>query len=272
MLKLAANVSTLFTEWPLLERPAAAAAAGFRAIEVQSPYAVSADAFAVACEAAGVACVLLNIPSGEVAAGELGLAGLPGREAAFAAALETALAYAGRLRCARVNCLAGIRPADESRERCVRQLLANLRRAAARSAAVGVELLVEPLNPVDQPEFLLTRIADADALLEAVDHPNLRLQYDTYHRAAAGEAWAAGLEARLSRVGHIQFSDYPGRHEPGTGELDLTGFLRRVDALPYTGYVGCEYRPSASTAASFAWRAELADLAAVAGAVEVGAP
>jgi hydroxypyruvate isomerase len=137
-------------------------------------------------------------------------------------------------------------------------LVTNLRRAAERSRAAGVLLLVEPLNPVDQPEFLLTGINAADALLAAVEHPNLRLQYDVYHRRAAGEDWLGGMESRLARIGHIQFSDFPGRHEPGTGELDLLGFLRRVDALPYAGYVGCEYRPSASTLASLAWRARLA--------------
>lgn len=255
MLRFAANISTLFTEVPLLERPAAASAAGFSAVEVQFPYVVPAAALAGACANAGVECVLINLPAGRVEAGELGLACLPGREAQFADAVGLATDYARALRCHQVNCLAGNRPTGEARSRCWEVLVGNAGDAAGRLAAAGIRLLVEPLNPVDFPDFLLGRVADADELLAAVDHPNLYLQYDAYHRRAAGDDWLGGLEQRIARIGHIQFSDYPGRHEPGTGELDMARLFALIDGLPYAGWTGCEYRPSGATMDSFGWRA-----------------
>jgi hydroxypyruvate isomerase len=257
LLRFAANISTLFTEVHLLERPAAAAAAGFIAIEVQFPYAVPAAELAAACTAAGVECVLLNLPAGRLEAGELGLACLPDREAQFADAVGLAIEYARALRCHRVNCLAGNQPAGHIRSICWEVLVANARIAAERLAAAGMQLLVEPLNPVDFPRFLLGRIAGGDELLAAVAHPNLKLQYDVYHRRAAGDDWLGGLAERVATIGHIQFSDYPGRHEPGTGELDMARLFALIDKLPYDGWTGCEYRPSGATRDSFGWRALL---------------
>jgi len=253
MLRLSTNISMLFTELPVLERPAAAAATGFRAIEMQFPYSVSKHELAAASDSAGVEFVLINLSPGEPAAGELGLACLPGREPEFAASVEAAIEYARTLRCSRVNCLVGNRPAGESRARCWEVLVGNLWFAADRLAVAGIQLLVEPLNPVDFPNFLLTSISDADALIAAAGHPNLMLQYDVYHRRAAAEDWLGGLIARLDRIGHIQFADYPGRHEPGTGELDFPQLFALLDAGPYQGWIGCEYRPLGATADSFAW-------------------
>lgn len=253
MLKLSANISTLFTELPLLERPAAAAAAGFNAIEIQFPYAVAAADLAAAAKAADVECVLLNMPAGDLTNGELGLACLPGRQQQFADAVQLAIDYAQVLGCKRVNCLAGNRPAGESHSHCWDVLVQNIQFAAERLAAADVQLLVEVLNNVDFPNFLLGKISDGDALLAAVKHPNLALQYDVYHRRAAGDDWLEGLEPRLDRIGHIQFSDYPGRHEPGTGELDMAQLFALIERLPYTGWTGAEYKPSGATRDSFAW-------------------
>jgi hydroxypyruvate isomerase len=254
MLRLSANISTLFGEWPMLERPAAAAAAGFAAIEIQFPYDVAAEDLAAACCMAGVEVVLHNLPRGSADAGDLGLACVEQRRDEFLVGLERAAAYAAALGCKRLNCLAGNVPIGETLPRCWDTLTENLRLAADRLGDAGIMLLVEVLNPVDFPAFLLTRSAHGDALIEAVAHPNLRLQYDVYHRRAAGEDWFDGLISRIDSIGHIQFSDYPGRHEPGTGELDMRRFFATIAALDYDGFTGAEYLPTSRTMDSFGWR------------------
>jgi hydroxypyruvate isomerase len=227
------------------------------AVEIQFPYTVPPGRLAAACREAGVECVLINMPAGQLDAGELGLACLPGREEQFAEAVSQAISYAQTLNCRRVNCLGGKVPESHSRERCWDVLVANTRLAAGRLADAGIQLLVEPLNATDIPGFILSKISDGDELLAAVDHSNLALQYDVYHRRAAEEDWLGGLEQRCDRIGHIQFSDFPGRHEPGTGELTMERLFDLVERLPYQGWTGCEYRPTGTTEESFAWRKAL---------------
>jgi hydroxypyruvate isomerase len=255
VLRLCANISTLFNELPPLERPAAAAAAGFAAVEMQFPYALARNDLASACHAAAVEVVLLNMPAGDISAGELGLAGLPGREADFADAVQRSVDYSLALGCTRVNCLVGNLPHGQSQSCCWKVLVENLRVAADRMARHGILLVTEVLNAIDFPRFQLTISSDGDALIDAVGHANLKLQYDVYHRRAAGDDWLGGLAKRIGRVGHIQFSDYPGRHEPGTGELDIARLFNTIATLPYEGWTGCEYRPTGATADSFGWRA-----------------
>lgn len=253
MLRLSANISTLFTELPPLARPAAAAAAGFTAIEMQFPYALPLRELAAACAAAAVEVVLINAPPGDLEAGELGLACLPGRQRQFAESLELAIGTAQALQCRRVHCLAGKLPDDVPRAAGWEVLVDNLCFAAGRLEGAGIQLLVEPLNAVDQPRFVLTRIDEGDRLLDAVGHRNLALQYDVYHRRAAGDDWLGGLAPRIGRIGHIQFSDYPGRHQPGSGELDWNALFGLIERLPYKGWTGAEYTPTAATGDSFAW-------------------
>jgi hydroxypyruvate isomerase len=254
MLRLSANISTLFCDLPVLDRPAAAAAAGFTAIEMQFPYSVVAADLAAEAEVAGVEFVLINMPAGNSEMGELGLACLPGRQQEFVEATERAIDYARALKCPRVNCLAGNMPMGASVGRCWEVLIENVRHAAQRTAASQVQLLVEVLNNVDFPRFVLGDIAAGDALIAAVGHANLALQYDVYHRRAAGEDWLGGLEQRLARIGHIQFSDYPGRREPGTGELDISKLFALLERRAYEGWLGAEYTPSCETVDTFAWR------------------
>lgn len=250
MLRFSANISTLFTEWPLLDRPAAAADAGFAAVEMQFPYEVEADALAAACAKAGVPMVLINLPAGDRTRGELGLACLPDRAAEFAAGVEQAITYAKALGVDRVNCLAGRLPAGLPDDAV---LIANIRHAAERLAAEDILLLVEPLNRRDHPDFALAGLAEADALITAVDHPNLALQFDAHHLHAAGDDWQAAFVARAGTIGHLQFSDFPGRHEPGTGELAIDRLFELVAASPYRGWTGAEYRPSGATLDSLGW-------------------
>ena len=254
MLRLAANVSTMFTEWPLVDRFAAAADAGFAAVEMQFPYDVACDSLASARRAAGVEVVLINLPAGDLAAGDLGLACRPDRRADFAESLAKATEYAQALECRQVNCLAGLLTADLAPDRAWATLTAQIDHAASVLHGQGIGLLVEALNAVDQPRFALNRLALVDRLLDELRHPNLALQFDIYHAVANGEDWHAALLTRLPRVGHIQFSDCPGRGQPGSGTIDFDEVFARLRALDYAGWTGCEYRPTVHTLESLDWR------------------
>jgi len=256
MLRFSANVSTLFTALPVTERFAAAARAGFTGVEMQFPYELPAATLAEAARRAGLDWVLINAPAGDFTAGARGFACLPGGEEAFWQSLRQAADYAAALGCPRVHCLAGNLPADEAPERCWDVLVENLRQGAAMLAARGMQLLVEPLNRTDNPRFILDGYADADALLTAVGADNLALLYDVYHARAAGEDWLGGLERRIGRIGHIQFSDYPGRGAPGTGELDLARLFRAIRHLPYAGWTGAEFFSPSPGAAALDWLAD----------------
>ncbi len=255
MLRFSANISTLFTALPVPGRIAAAAAAGFTAVEMQFPYELPASTLASAAGAAGVEFVLINIPAGDFAGGERGIACIPGREDEFLRGVMRAREYANALGCPRVNCLAGNLPEGEAPERCWDVLVENLRLAADMLAVRGVQLLVEPLNRVDNPRFILNGYAEADALLTAVGKDNLALQYDVYHARAGGEDALEGLTRRMGRIGHIQVSDYPGRGAPGTGELDFPRLFRAIRHLPYAGWTGAEYFCPNPGPEEFAWMA-----------------
>lgn len=253
MLQFAANLSLLFADRPFLDRFAAAAGAGFRAVEFQFPYAWSAEEIAERQAAAGVAVVLHNLPAGNWEAGERGIACHPDRIAEFRDGVGRALAYAGRLNCPRLNCLAGIPPSPVGIETARRTLVENLRFAARALAAENRQLLVEPINTRDIPGFLIARSDDALRLLDEVGEPNLAIQYDIYHAQRMEGELAGTLASLLPRIGHIQLADNPGRHEPGTGEINFTWLLPRLDSLGYEGWIGCEYHPATSTEAGLGW-------------------
>jgi hydroxypyruvate isomerase len=241
MLRLAANISTLFTALPVTARFAAAANAGFAAVEMQFPYAHKPAALAAAAQAAGVEFVLINMPAGDFAAGERGMACIPGREAEFRAAIAQAVSYARTLHCPRVNCLAGNIPEAADANECWDILVENLRTAADAFATQNIELLIEPLNRADNPRFALNGTANALDLITAIGRKNVALQFDSYHSAAAGEDACAQMTRNISRIGHIQISDFPGRGAPGTGTLDFARIFQALSHLPYAGWVGCEY-------------------------------
>jgi hydroxypyruvate isomerase len=253
MLRLSANITTLFAEWPLLDRPTAAADAGFRAVEMQFPYAWEAEALAASCRRAGLPMILINLPAGRLDEGEIGIACLRDRRAEFRAGIERAAAYVAALGCAQANGLAGRLPPGPPRAESWSTLVDNMRYAAGRLADDGIRLLIEPLNRRDHPDYALAGLAEADALIAAIDHPNVALQYDAYHMRAEGEDWLGALRARAATIGHIQFSDHPGRHEPGSGDMDMAALFGAVAASPYAGWTGAEYRPRGATLDSLGW-------------------
>lgn len=253
MPRLAANLSMLFADAPFLGRFDRAAAAGFRRVEFQFPYAHTPAEVGAALDAAGLECVLFNLPAGDWAAGERGIAAHPARVDEFRRGVALALEYAGRLGCRRINCLAGLRdpgvPAEEQRA----ALVENLRFAAAALAERGLTLLVEPLNAYDVPGFLLHGSRAALDLIDAVGAPNLMLQYDVYHMQRGEGELAATVAANLGRIGHIQIADAPGRHQPGTGEIRYRFLLPHLDRIGYTGVVGLEYHPQGPAEATLGW-------------------
>jgi hydroxypyruvate isomerase len=253
MLRFSANLSLLFTETAFPQRFARAAAAGFRGVECMFPYDWPAGLIAQCLETHDLTQVLFNLPPGDWGAGERGLACLPGREGEFQEGVGLALAYARALGCRRLNCLAGIPPGDADGEAVERTLAANLRFAADALDQEGVQLLVEPLNNRDLPGFHLVHLDATLDLLAALEHPNIALQYDVYHRQIMEGDVIRDLAACIPRIGHIQIADHPGRHEPGSGGIDFPRLFRLIEESAFTGWVGCEYHPAGETLAGLTW-------------------
>ena len=255
MPRFSANLSLLFTERPLPERFAAARDAGFAGVEIQFPYAEPAQRLAEALRASGLPLVLHNLPAGDWAAGERGIAALPGREAEFRDGVAQAIDYAGALGCPQLNCLAGLGLPGTERARLLDVLSENLAFAADALKRAGLRLLIEPINDRDVPGFLLNRLDEAAAAIDAVGSDNLFLQADLYHMAMMGEDVSESLANHAPRVAHVQIADAPGRHEPGTGTLDVPALFAALERLGYDGFVGCEYVPAAGTEAGLGWMA-----------------
>jgi hydroxypyruvate isomerase len=251
--KFAANLSMLFTEAPLLERFERAARAGFTAVEIQFPYDTPAEQLQQALFRNRLALVLHNLPAGDWAAGERGIACHPDRVDEFRQGLDTALAYAAALGAPQLNCLAGIRPANVPVDTARRVLVNNLRYAALRLEAHGLKLLIEPINTFDIPGFFLNGTRQALALIEEVGADNLFLQYDVYHMQRMEGDLANTLAANLEKIAHIQIADNPGRHEPGSGEINFGFLFAHLDRIGYKGWVGCEYSPATTTEAGIGW-------------------
>ena len=254
MPKFAANLSFLFADRPFSERFAAAAVAGFRGVEYLFPYDWPAHDVADWLRDADVEQVLFNLPPGDWAAGERGLACLPHRQGEFAESVEQALDYAMILDCERVHCMAGLRPAGHDEAELEATYVANLRHAADRFATIGATVTIEPINSrIDMPGYWLDGVDKAIRLLDAVDRDNVKLQLDLYHAQIIQGDLARTLEANIGRIGHVQIADNPGRHEPGSGEINYPFLFGLLDRLGYAGWVGCEYKPLTTTEAGLGW-------------------
>ena len=248
MPKFAANLTMLFTDRPFLDRFAVASAAGFKAVEFLFPYDHPAQQVADTAKAAGLQVILHNLPAGNWAGGERGIACLPDRVAEFRAGVTKAIEYAHALGAPQLNCLAGLAPSTDANAH--RTLVENLRFAADALQAAGIGLLLEPVNTRDVPGFFVPRTAQGLAILDEAAHPNIKLQYDIYHAQVMEGDLLPTIERNLARIGHMQVADNPGRGEPGTGEINYPYVFRRLDELGYAGWIGCEYKP---TPAGLAW-------------------
>jgi hydroxypyruvate isomerase len=253
MPRLAANLSMMFQEVPFLERFAAAAECGFTGVEFLFPYDFPAEEIAARLERHRLTQALFNLPPGDWAAGERGMAAVPGRERDFMASLERALDYARATKCQRLHVMAGNWPTERERSEGRAVYVANLKRAAERAAQQGVTLLIEPLNTRDMPLYFLNTTGEAMAVIEAVGRDNLRLQLDLYHCQIMEGDLAMHVRRLAGRYAHVQIAGVPERHEPDRGEVNYAYLLELLDEVGYAGWVGCEYRPVAGTRAGLAW-------------------
>jgi hydroxypyruvate isomerase len=253
MPRFAAKISTMYTDRPFAERIQAAASAGFSAVECQFPYEVEAGELKQRLTDASVELILLNTPPGDFAAGERGLAGLPGREADFVSALERALEYAQALDCPRIHVMAGVKPEGASKDACLKVYKANLRSAAEACARAGRRALIEPINTRDIPGYLLNTPAEGAALIAELGLSNLKLQFDFYHTQIMTGDLARSFERHLPIIGHVQIAGVPERHEPDVGEVNYPYLFDLMDQLGYDGWVGCEYFPAGGAEEGLGW-------------------
>ncbi|MDB5839617.1 MAG: hyi [Herminiimonas sp.] len=253
MPKFAANLTMQFNEVPFIQRFEAAARAGFKAVEFLFPYEHSAEEIAAQLKQHGLENVLFNMPPGDWAAGERGIACVPGREAEFRAGVAKAISYATACGTPRLHAMAGLPPAQADRQACRATYIENLRYAAAETAKHDIMLLIEPINSRDMPGYFLNTQADAHAIREEVGAPNLKVQMDFYHVQIVEGDIAMKARKYLEHVGHIQIAGVPARNEPDVGEVNYPYLFDVLDELGYDGWVGCEYRPAKGTVEGLSW-------------------
>lgn len=254
MIRLAANLTMLFTEVPFMQRFEAAAAAGFEGVEFLFPYAFDAQEIADQLRRNQLTLVLHNLPPGNWDAGERGIACHPDRIAEFEAGVASAVHYAKILGAPQLNCLAGIAPAGVDRGAAEQTLIRNLSYAAAELKKHQIRLLIEPINTFDIPGFFLSGTAQALNLIRKTGSDNLFVQYDIYHMQRMEGELINTIRTNLNMIKHMQLADTPGRFEPGTGEINYRKLFSEIDAMGYDGWIGCEYKPQNGTLAGLTWR------------------
>jgi hydroxypyruvate isomerase len=253
--KFAANLSFIFQEVGFLDRFVAAAQCGFKAVEYLGAYEHPPEVVAAALEKNRLVQALFNMPPGDWAKGERGIAALPGREAEFRAGIDTALAYAKATKCRLLHAMAGLVPKEHDRGAALRTYIANLSYAAERLATEGITVIIEPINNRDIPGYFLNRTTEAINVIDEVGHPNLQLQLDLYHVQIMEGDLAYKIRALAGRYPHIQIAGNPGRHEPDIGEINYPFLFDLLDEIGYAGWIGCEYRPQVATRAGLGWAA-----------------
>jgi 2-dehydrotetronate isomerase len=258
MPRFAANLSMMFNEVPFPQRFAAAGKAGFKAVEFLFPYDHPAADVARWMKEAGVVNALFNMPPGDFAAGERGIASLPGREAEFRAGVAKALEYAAALGTPTIHAMAGLLPAGADRARHRAVYVENLRYAAGELAKAGLGLVIEPINTRDIPGYFINTQAEGHAIREEIGAPNLKVQMDFYHAQIVEGDVTMTFRKYFEHIGHVQIASVPGRHEPDEGELDYRHVFRLLDECGYKGWVGCEYRPRGRTEDGLGWLTTMA--------------
>ena len=253
MPKFAANLTMLYNELEFLPRFEAAAQAGFRGVEYLFPYPFPKEQLAEALSKHQLTQVLHNLPAGDWAGGERGIACLPTRMGEFQDGVGKAIEYATALGCKQINCLAGIAPQDATAEQARQTLVENLKFAAPQLAAADIKLLIEPINTRDIPGFFLNRTEQALSIIDDVGLPNLFLQYDIYHMQIMEGDLATTIKNNLAKIPHLQLADNPGRNEPGTGEINYPFLFQFLDSIGYQGWIGCEYKPKTTTTEGLGW-------------------
>ncbi|MDV3249855.1 hydroxypyruvate isomerase family protein [Devosia sp. BK] len=253
MPRFSANISMLYPELQFMDRFAAAATDGFEAVEYVGAYDQDPAELRSLLHQHGLSQALFNLPAGNWAAGERGIACHPNRIEDFRQGIDKAIEYAEATKCTQVNCLAGIAPAGVDRSALESVLIDNLKYAAPRLADRGIKLLLEPINTRDIPGFLINSTDDYERIAAAVGHTNLYLQYDFYHMQVVQGDLLPTFSRLQSHIAHVQIADNPGRNEPGTGEINYPNIFKALDEADYAGWVGAEYRPKAGTSDGLNW-------------------
>ena len=253
MVRFAANLTMMFNEVDFLDRFEAAASAGFKGVEYLFPYDYEPAELVEKLEEHGLAQVLHNLPAGDWAAGERGIACHPDRVGEFQDGVGKAIEYANALNCPQVNCLAGIAPDGVTAEELESTIASNLKFAADHLRAAGIRLVIEPINTIDIPGFMLNYPEQARDLIERVGSDNLYLQHDLYHMQIMQGDLARNIERNMDIIRHVQIADNPGRHEPGTGEINYSYLFGYLDEIGYDGWIGCEYVPATTTDEGLTW-------------------
>jgi hydroxypyruvate isomerase len=259
MPRFAANLSMMFNEVPFLDRFALAAKAGFKGVEFLFPYEHPAAEIAARLKDNGLQQVLFNAPAGDFAKGERGMAAIPGKQAAFRDSIKIALEYAATLACPRLHIMAGLKPEGVAHDTLTAVYGANLAYAAEECAKLGVKPIIEPINHRDIPGFFLNTTDQAAAIIAAIGPEKLGMQFDLYHCQITEGDVVKRVEKHLPLIAHMQVADTPGRHEPGTGEVNWPFVFKTIDALGFRGWIGCEYRPAGETLAGLSWFAPYKD-------------
>jgi hydroxypyruvate isomerase len=253
MPRFAANISMMFTEVPFLDRFALAAKAGFTAVEFLFPYEHRPADIGARLKDNGLQQVLFNAPPGDWAQGERGVAALPGRQREFREGIARALEYATALSCPRLHVMAGLKPEGVPHDTLLATYAANLAWCAEECGKAGVKPVIEPINHRDIPGFFLNTTDQAAAVIHAIGPERLGMQFDLYHCQVTEGDIIKRVEKHLPLIAHMQVADNPGRHEPGTGEVNWPFVFDRIDALGFRGWIGCEYRPATTTEAGLGW-------------------
>jgi len=253
MPNLAANLTLMFNEVDFLDRFAAAAKAGFKAVEFLFPYDYDKNVIKQKLVENNLTLVLHNLPAGNWANGERGIGCHADRVAEFESGVDRAIDYATTLGCKQLNCLAGLRPTHRDPMELRETFIKNLRYAAGKLKDAGIKLLIEAINSRDMPGFFLTNSAQTIDIIKAVGSDNLFFQYDIYHMQIMEGDLAPTIEKHLKLIPHMQLADTPGRHEPGTGEINYDFLLPHLDKIGYTGWIGCEYKPATTTEGGLGW-------------------
>jgi len=255
MPKLAANLTMLFNEVDFLSRFDEAAKAGFKGVEFLFPYDFTVEQLKEKLTSNNLELVLHNLPAGNWAGGERGIACHPDRVAEFEEGVSKAITYAKALGVKQVNCLAGIQPAGVSEADARATFVKNLKFAADKLQAEGIRLVIEAINTFDIPGFFLSGTQQAVDIIKDTGSDNIFVQYDIYHMQRMEGELANTIKANLPLIKHVQLADNPGRFEPGTGEINYQFLFKFLDEIGYDGWIGCEYKPKAGTVAGLGWRA-----------------
>ena len=253
MLRFSANLSTMFREVPLIDRPEAAARAGFRCVEMQFPYDLDLDALQATLSAHSLCLSVLNVPAGDFPNGGEGNATVASKRQDFRESVALARRFAERLHPRNVNVLAGVPAADRDLDECADILAENLSFASEEFADIGVGVVVEAINDTDWPGFFLTTPEQVFDVIDRTSHPNLSMEFDFYHMRMMNLPLVETFERYVSRIGHIQFADAPGRHEPGTGDIDFDAVFAAIETSDYDGWAAAEYVPAGLTEDGLGW-------------------